>query len=225
MLLARLLLPLARAAQRPGDLSAHGPSIDASRCRQVRFPGCPPASKGSGVAALAQALMGVPHSASGPSVDLYWPDASSDVQRWWALANQAYEVDPTPWAQIGSDAERNLKLIALAVDGRTRVSSITMIRAEIYAPTDADNNASLWALAITEHLWAVSTVMLMSVLPVYLNETLGMSSLGIGVLEACAETLAADVVVAVAEVEVASHPLVHPLNHHTFLSPLKTTLY
>ena len=31
---------------------------------------------------------------------------------------------------------------ALAVDGRTRVSSITMIRAEIYAPTDADNNAA-----------------------------------------------------------------------------------
>ncbi|XRB24740.1 MFS general substrate transporter [Pseudoscourfieldia marina] len=51
---------------------------------------------------------------------------------------------------------------------------------------DADNNASLWALAVTEHLWAVSTVMLMSVLPIYLSETLGMSSLGIGVLEACA---------------------------------------
>lgn len=31
---------------------------------------------------------------------------------------------------------------ALAVDGRTRVYSVRVVRAEIYAPTDADNNAS-----------------------------------------------------------------------------------
>ena len=35
------------AAQRPGDLSAEAPSMDASRCSQVQFSGCPPASKGS----------------------------------------------------------------------------------------------------------------------------------------------------------------------------------
>jgi hypothetical protein len=69
--------------------------------------------------------------ALGPRLLCFDSYASSDVKRWWDLANASYnQLDPgeigtdaernlyKPWAQIGADAERNLKLIALAVDGR-----------------------------------------------------------------------------------------------------------
>ncbi len=56
--------------------------------------------------------------ALGPRLLCFDSYASSDVKRWWDLAEATYMRDPSPWVQIGVDAERNLKLIALAVDGR-----------------------------------------------------------------------------------------------------------
>lgn len=78
--------------------------------------------------------------ALGPNLLCFDAYATSDVKRWWELANQAYEVDSTPWAQIAADAERNLKLIARAVDGRIDLG----FRGSVFKNDDGQRHLANW---------------------------------------------------------------------------------
>ena len=51
---------------------------------------------------------------------------------------------------------------------------------------DARNNRSLWAVGLMQLLWTASTLMYVSVLPVYMKQELGLSNTKIGVLEGAA---------------------------------------
>lgn len=78
--------------------------------------------------------------ALGPRLLCFDSYDSSDVKRWWELANQAYELDSSPWTQIGADAERNLKLIALAVDGRIELG----FRGSVFKNDDGQRHLANW---------------------------------------------------------------------------------
>lgn len=99
--------------------------------------------------ALAKTTIGQPFDepdeafapdALGPRLLCFDSYASSDVKRWWELANRAYEVDPTPWAQIGSDPQRNLKLIALAFDGQIELG----FRGSVFKTDDGQRHLANW---------------------------------------------------------------------------------
>jgi len=133
--------------------------------------------RGAGVKAAAAAGPS-PFANGGPEEAKQW------IQNWkdgktTATGGGKKKKSPTA-AQASPSGSR------AAVSAGTAVEDGNFFQRVYRVLPDARNNRSLWGVGLMQLLWTASTLMYVSVLPVYMKQELGLSNTKIGVLEGAA---------------------------------------